>query len=804
MKSSFPPDGSLLGDVQVRRLTRQYSKARIMATGAVLAGVMALLIWLAGYAPLWALAGALGLCSTLAASVLGRQKRLGNTLNRIVEDWQSLARAHQDRENQAAKKAHRLATTNQQLLTENRLKDSYMEALQQNDQKLQMAMQASHLAVWDWDIRNRSLHLSGPEDGFGQKIRGGTLSLPEYIHPDDLKRVRSALIKHLKGELPRLKVRYRNREDPERWLEDTGRISDYDSSRRPSRMLGTRRDITRAVAREQELSLASSLFSGSRDALLVLDRDYRVSAINPAFAELIRCNPADWQSRPWHSCTHSDLAQEVIDRLSTQGYWEGELLERRADGQAFPLHISFSSVMAKDRVSHYLGFCQDLSAENPSQTNLAKGHYDTFSGLPNRLYFHRQIDYYRRMDQLPERQVAVALLQLDHYHALNQEHGHSTVDTLIQDVSARLNQYGAPLMLVARLGVNEFGLIFSRFETPLRLHHLVEQIIADLHRPMLLEDQEILPSASMGLVMLTPDNIHVCLNETADVLARAKRRGGNQLVTSQDLLQTSANKKADALDALQKILNCLEAPLRFRPQVTRDGRLSGIRVSTMLDYHSLGEMTVDPLYALAEERRMEERLYTQLLKEACECFINCCDAYRAAPLTLSFPVSRRFMLNENLRALTETVLDEFAIAPGQLELCLSARMLSHDRTLAAGQLNALSRAGFQLALEDLETWPVALTDLHQLPVGALRAVQPDNPSLEPDISSLSLLSALCRQLGWALCVTRVNTAHQMRALEKLAADLLEGEYVAQALSSDDLVSFLQHYPMTTDWHHQLH
>ncbi len=752
---------------------------------ALLAGWTALLLL---QAPAAAWAGVSLAVLLLGTIALWQQQR---ELQQLYDDQRHIAR-------QVDRRARELALSNRRLTREMHLKDAYTEALRQNDQKLQMAMQASQLAVWDWDIRGRHLHLSGPDQGFGQLHRGVMRPLADYVHPEDFPQVRRTLVAHLRGRTPRLSVRYRNREDPPRWLEDTGRTIAFDERQRPRRMLGTRRDITEEVEREQELTLAASLFSDNRDPLLVLDRSFRVSALNPAFAEMLRRSPEDWRGRPWRHCSHSRLTAAVIERLEEQGHWEGELLEQRSDGQAFPLHMSFRSVMTGSMVSHYLGFGRDLSQTGNQRQALAKGHYDPLTGLPNRSYFYQQLDYYRRMDHLPDQQVAIGLLNIDHFSEINETHGHATGDLLLQDLAARLNQYGAPLLMVARLGGGHFGLLFSHFETPLRLRHLADQIVADVHRPMLLDDHEVLPSAAMGLVVLAPDNIHECLNEAGMALEQARHGGGNRVSEAAELHRTASERKADSLAALQQILNCLDTPLRFRPQVRSDsGDISGIRVSTVLDYSELGELRAEPLYALAQEKQLEERLYRQMLRDACACHVRCAESTSREALRLSFPLNDRLLFNEHLRELTDTVLEEYGIPPALLELSVSARVLQHDRTLVMAQLNSLQRAGFTLALEDLETWPVTLSQFRQLPVAGLRVACTDGDQMR-------LLVGLADELDWSVCVTRVNSFADLEQMRTLEPDRTEGEQVGSTLAVDDLVAFVRHYQPPAEQPRLLH
>ncbi|MEX1057542.1 MAG: diguanylate cyclase, partial [Natronospirillum sp.] len=534
------------------------------------------------------------------------------------------------------------------------------------------------------------------------------------------------------------------------------------------------------------------------------DHQFAVSAVNPAFTDLVRSSAEEWVGRHWSDCSHSELTTRIIQRLADQGHWEGELLEQRADGHAFPLHIGFRTVIANGQVSHYLGFCRDLSLHRPSRKALAAEHYDALTGLPERAYFHQQLDYYRRMDQLPPLQVAVGILNIDHFAHLNEQFGRPAGDTLLQDIAARLNQYGAPLIMVSRLNADEFGLLFSHFETPMRLNHLAMQIIADINRPVLTEQEEVLATASMGLVMLDQHNIHECMNIARAHLQHVQRKGGNGVVDASTAHPSPALNKDRAQQALHILLEQAERPQRFRPQLNASHQsFMAIRVSNLLEYEALGDIQVASLYTLAQEMRLEERLFKQLLSTACTCYQLCRQDGAPETTLLSFPVTATLLLNEHLRVMIDVVLRQEGLAPGQLELSFSASVLRHDHPAVLTQLNALHAAGFRLMLEDLEDWPATLLQLTALPIDTLRVKQPMPSQPMPPGSrenlppSTALLAQFCLHFGWTLCLSRLDSNEQHQAVRSLPAALLphsrlEGTVLSRATNAQDLATFVRH------------
>lgn len=715
---------------------------------------------------------------------------------RYAQETRRLRRVlHQQRQDMARLIDDRtlaLAQSNRQLSTEMRLKNAYTRALQQSEQKLQLAMHASHLAVWEWHISQRNLTIDGPDGAFGQRRHGELLNLRQFVHPDDFPTVRRAIIDHLKGHSARLVLRYRTQAEPPRWVEDVGRTISYDARRRPNRMLGTRRDITPEVTRERELTLAASLFNGTRDPLLVLDTQFCVTAVNPAFADLLRHSVADWLNRPWQQCSGSELIERICARLDQQGHWEGDILEQRADGTAFPLYMSIRAVFVDNQVAHYLCFCRDLSQQHGTTTRKLD-HFDPLTGLLNRNYFHQHLDYYRRMDRLPTDQLALGLLDLDGFQQTNERYSYATGDQVLEHIAARLNQYGAPLIMVARVAGDEFALMFSHYETEERLRHLAMQIIQDVHRPMMLDDAEVLTSASMGLVVLDQSNVHQCLSDARSAMQEAKTLGGNQVVLSgRPLVYTDAERAAIAT-YLKDILANLQTPLRYLPQVEPvQGLPFGVRAHTTLGNGQF-QYRDESLFQLARERRLEDRLVLQLLTEAIRTLqpLDETAVYSAAEGQLSFPVSGLTASMESFSAVVLSALKDTGFPATRLEISLSAYHFNSSRFEAIlKQLAQLRDQGVHISMDSLGCVNLTLEELGRLPLSTLRLSYAMILTRRSNQHTQALL-AIAQQLGWCIALTDVDAAPAPELIDDLAVCSLEGPFYAAPLDSHTLTAYLK-------------
>lgn len=792
----------LLHDYLHRTMTRRWRYMMLRIRRAPMASLLVLFVfvmvsavsilwWWGPIAPGWAMStimSALALSAVLVTVYqfywARNQARKQRMLRRSLQEQREFMALR------VAERTRELADANRQLSTEIRLTGEYTDALRESEQKLQLAMQASQLAVWDWHVAARTFSIEGPDGGFGQSQHGQMLDLRDFVYAEDFPQVRTAIQNHLKGRTAYLIMRYRTQQDPSLWVEDRGRTIAYDAQRRPARILGTRRNITTEVNRERELTLAASLFSGNRDPLLVLDRQFNITAMNPAFADMLRRPATDWVNRPWTSCSHSELIPQITNGLERQGHWEGEILEARADGSAFPLFMNIRSVFTGDHVAHYLCFCRDLS-QQPAMIPSSEAHYDPLTGLANRHYFHQHLDYYRRMDHLPAHQLALGILNVDGFRQLNEQYGHSAGDQILQHLAARLNHYGAPLIMAARLGADEFALLFSHYETTQRLKQLCLQIVQDMHRPMMLEQADVLMGVSIGLIELTEHNVHHGFNDARNALQEAKANGGNQVLLGGEALTYSALERATIVQYLQDILTNLNSPLRYVPMYAapHDEMAIGLRAYTTLTNERAHAFMDEPLFQMARERHLEERLFRQLLAEAIRT-AQAVPSYSSEPVMLSYPLNGTTAANDQLATLVMSVADELQFPLHQLEISLAAHHLDTSRfEHIVRQIAVLHSRGVLVSLDCLGTLNLTMDQLSRLPLSTLR-VSHAMLQASPLSPQIQLLLATARELGWRLAVTGVVNEPSLRQLHRLGVDSVEGPYFAAPLDSSALLTLL--------------
>ena len=212
--------------------------------------------------------------------------------------------------------------------------------LQQTQARLSMALEASALGLWDWDLLSDTVYHSHLQEIFGRTQTRLTMrdDLTPRLHPDDAVRVRAALINHFKHGTPYcIEYRVRHLQGHWVWVEDNGRAVERDSHNRALRMIGTRRDITARRQQHEQERLAATVFEATSDGIFILDPGQHILAVNQAFSVITGYPAQDVIGQPLLTRSSDPETLNTYNRvraaLRTQDRWEGEVIEQRRSGE---------------------------------------------------------------------------------------------------------------------------------------------------------------------------------------------------------------------------------------------------------------------------------------------------------------------------------------------------------------------------------------------------------------------------------------------------------------------------------------
>lgn len=282
--------------------------------------------------------------------------------------------------------------------------------------------------------------------------------------------------------------------------------------------------------------LMGKVFENAAEGVIITAPDGEILSVNKAFSkmtgyevhEAIGQTPHILQSGRQDKPFYRRMWQDLL----TKGQWQGEIWNRRKDGDDYLEWLSIVAV--KDdlgETSNYVAIFSDITTEKKNEEKLYHlAHYDSLTGLPNRMLFHDRLRQALARARRNNEIVAVMFLDLDGFKEVNDELGHNAGDKLLTHVAQRLTQCLRESDTVGRFGGDEFTVVLPQAQSRKVIGTVAGKIIEAVNQPYTLGDRDLNITTSLGISIYPIDaGTPARLIKNADMaMYHAKKAGKNR------------------------------------------------------------------------------------------------------------------------------------------------------------------------------------------------------------------------------------------------------------------------------------
>jgi diguanylate cyclase (GGDEF)-like protein/PAS domain S-box-containing protein len=684
--------------------------------------------------------------------------------------------------------------------------DKTSDALSKSRERLTLAIEASELGLWDWDLRSDEVHHSRLLEIFGLEPTGVQHMLRDLkprLHPEDRNLLLRALVDHMKGNNADYQVEYRVKHAHGHWvwIEDRGRAIERDADGRVLRMLGTRRDISARKLHEQQQQLAATVFEATSEGIIILGPDYRLLSVNQAFSEVTGYSKDDVLGKSvlklFGSPDSLRQYQHIREELQSSGTWSGELIEARKNGELFPQWLQVQMVHdSAGQLSHIVCFFTDLSQRREVEERLRYlSHYDELTGLANRSLFRERLHEASQRSRQSGRSIALLHIDLDRFKLLNESLGHEVADQLLRKVSRRLTQALPEADTLARLSGDEFVILIDTNASIASLTRLANHLLSKLRAPMQIAEHELVVSASLGISLL-PDNareISALVIQANMAMQHAKHLGGNCFQFFTDNLQAFSLQRLQLENQLRKGIHEGQLEVFYQPKLNlANDSLDAAEALVRWRHPQLGLVPPREFIGLAEETGLISALGEFVLRQAC---VQVCEWQRQglSQIRVSVNLSVHQLRQGNLLSLVRQVLEETGLEPHYLELELTESQLLDNVDSLISVFRQLRELGVKLAIDDFGTGYSSLSYLKRFRVDYLKIDQSFIRDLTPgseDAAITRAIIAMAHSLELKVVAEGVENQTQMDFLKTQGCDEIQGYLISKPLEAEQFAQLL--------------
>ncbi|OHC67872.1 MAG: hypothetical protein A2045_04925 [Rhodocyclales bacterium GWA2_65_20] len=542
---------------------------------------------------------------------------------------------------------------------------------------------------------------------------------------------------------------------------------------------------TDRVRAEELLHLWPKVFEASREGIVITDRHERILSVNPAVTEITGYTPDEVVGRTprlFSSGRHDHEFYRVMWAvLATDGYWEGEIWDRRKNGEIYPKWLAISAVYnQQNQVTHYIASFTDISERKANEERIRHiAYHDPLTGLPNRLLlrdrFEQELAHARRIDS----RVELLFLDLDHFKNINDTLGHAVGDKLLCAASARLKSCLRETDIISRQGGDEFVIVLSGRGVDDNIRLIARKLLDRLNEPFEIDGHTLSMSSSIGISIFPDDgdDFETLLQKADTALYQAKGGGRGTYRYFDQHMNTAAQKRMTLENCLRGALARAELHLHYQPQVDlASGDIVGMEA--LLRWHSpkLGAVAPADFMPALADNGMIVAIGEWVLHEAC----RQARAWHGAGwpgLKVAVNLSAVQFRHGNLAAALARALAATAVDADCIELELTEAILTHDAAGALATVQHLKECGVQLSIDDFGTGRSSLADLKRFAVDRIKIDRsfvrglPDNGA---DAAIVRAMIQMAHSLALGVAAEGVETEAQASFLRQAGCDLAQG------------------------------
>lgn len=315
----------------------------------------------------------------------------------------------------------------------------------------------------------------------------------------------------------------------------------YNSNGGLSGFIKITRDISLSKGTDLALGDSTSNFHGAfQDApigMMLVDLEWKITRVNRSICDMLGYTEAELLTRTFQEITHPEDIGTDLDlvRQMIAGDINDYRLEKRyfhKDGHVIWMLLSASLLKDQNRIpAHFIFHIQDISEYKKIQKQISEYAYqDPLTNLPNRRLLQDRLNLALTHARRYKRHMGIMFLDIDHFKAVNDTHGHAFGDELIKAVANRLSDCVRSADTVCRLGGDEFVIVISEIANQHDISVVAHKILKSTSKPIVIEGIEAQVTMSVGAVIYnadSDDNVDTLMKKADQALYEMKREGRN-------------------------------------------------------------------------------------------------------------------------------------------------------------------------------------------------------------------------------------------------------------------------------------
>jgi len=557
--------------------------------------------------------------------------------------------------------------------------------------------------------------------------------------------------------------------------------------------------LNRLKLLNEALVLSDRILESALEGVAITDANATIVKINKSFErisgftedELLGQNPRLLKSGRHDRAFYEAMWRSLIDH----GYWEGEIWDRKKDGEEYPKWMSITSLKNKNgETQNYIAISTDLSKIKKTEHDLfLAANFDHLTGLPNKPYFIRKLEDVLIRSRAESKPVALLFIDIDDFKVINDSLGHKAGDDLLKEVSRRIVTQFSRSETVARYGGDEFVIILENVISDMDVAEAASQLVCALNTPYTIMSRTMSMSVSVGVALAPNDESTVegLIRKADAAMHESKENGKNRYSFSSEAIERKNHERLDMQIKLQNAIEQKQFSLNLQPIIKKiEGKwqIDGAEALIRWTLPSGEQIPPSRFIPFAESNDMIITIGRWIVQEIYR--IDRELKSHGLSIKLSINVSTKQFVKGEIVETLRRINEQYADQQINLVVEITESLLFEQLDQALLTLQQIREMGIKVALDDFGTGYSSLSYLTKLPIDYLKidksfvdGVGIGEKNITSDIISMA------RNLGLKTVAEGVEENHQADWLIGENCDALQGYYFSKPLPLEEFIVF---------------
>ena len=568
------------------------------------------------------------------------------------------------------------------------------------------------------------------------------------------------------------------------------------------------RDLTQEITErhraEDGLRLAGEVIESLAEGVAIIDQDFRITSINPAYTTISGYTPKDLLGH--HPINHAALSKDgiqyknMIAGLEERGKWEGEFWNLRKDGEKYAERLSVTTISnPDDDVRQFAAIISDITKRKQDEERiLYQANYDNLTSLPNRTLFHDRLEQGIVNMKRSDKSLGLMFIDLDGFKLVNDTLGHDIGDLLLKEAADRLEECVRDGDTVARLGGDEFTIIMPNLDDHRNAPLLAQRVLDSLAAPFHLNGHETFISGSIGITIFPDDatSAHSLLKNADAAMYRAKEKGKANFQFFTTDMNQEVEDRLVVKSGLTKALEGREFKLLYQPKLDLvTNKVIGAEALMRWESPDLGLVSPVTFIPILEESGMVIEVGAWAIREACRQHLRWLEE-GLDPVKIAVNLSARQMRDPSFVEIVKGALKDAGLPPSAMEIEITESMLMSDVPNVVAALENLHDFGIRISMDDFGTGYSSLSYLKRFPIDTIkidRSFVNDIDTSRDDAEIIHTIINMGQTLNRKIIAEGVETKAQLDILKNYNCDEIQGYYFSKPLDADVFTTFVNKF-----------